>query len=141
MAIDMWGTHEPGQAPLLYAPLPRLLKEMHRRLEPQHPPLLHQRRDWQGPWDRGIRPSFLPEMEGIGRGEWQGDPVSPDLADRRIEITGATHAKMLYPGTWFPRRGEVARNHLMEDSATVEFAHCKHPWCGVFMTHSEGLPA
>jgi len=38
---------------------------------------------------------FLPDTAEIREGDWQVAPLAPGLADRRVEITGPTEAKML----------------------------------------------
>jgi malate synthase len=43
----------------------------------------------------GELPDFLPETAGVRNGDWQVTPVPSDLADRRVEITGPTDAKMI----------------------------------------------
>jgi len=49
-------------------------------------------------WQRlraGERPDFLAETRGVREGPWQVAEAPPALADRRVEITGPTEAKML----------------------------------------------
>jgi len=49
-------------------------------------------------WDRlrsGEQPDFLPSTREVREGSWQVAPAPADLADRRVEITGPTDAKML----------------------------------------------
>jgi malate synthase len=49
-------------------------------------------------WQRlraGEPPGFLPETQAVREGDWEVAPPAPDLADRRVEITGPTEAKML----------------------------------------------
>lgn len=43
----------------------------------------------------GEMPDFLPETEDIRSGEWSVSPTHPDLADRRVEITGPVDRKMM----------------------------------------------
>jgi malate synthase len=45
--------------------------------------------------DDGEMPDFLRETEYVRDGEWQIAPVHPDLADRRVEITGPVDRKMM----------------------------------------------
>ncbi len=49
-------------------------------------------------WERlrtGEQPDFLESTREIRDGDWQVPPAPADLADRRVEITGPTDAKML----------------------------------------------
>lgn len=57
--------------------------------------LLRARAERQQRLDAGERPAFLPETEAIRRAEWQVAPIPPDLADRRVEITGPVERKMI----------------------------------------------
>ncbi len=41
------------------------------------------------------RPGFPTQSAGIRAGEWQVPPAPADLANRRVEITGPTDAKMM----------------------------------------------
>jgi malate synthase len=43
----------------------------------------------------GGLPDFLADTAGVRQGDWQVAPVPSDLADRRVEITGPTDAKMI----------------------------------------------
>ena len=43
----------------------------------------------------GERPHFLPETAQVRAGDWRVGPVPPDLADRRVEITGPVDRKMV----------------------------------------------
>ncbi|HUG32481.1 MAG TPA: malate synthase A [Acidimicrobiia bacterium] len=45
--------------------------------------------------DAGEMPDFDPETEYVRSGEWQIAPVHPDLANRRVEITGPVDRKMM----------------------------------------------
>ncbi|MDQ3944200.1 MAG: malate synthase A, partial [Actinomycetota bacterium] len=49
-------------------------------------------------WERlraGEQPDFLPSTRDVREGDWQVASAPADLADRRVEITGPTEAKML----------------------------------------------
>ncbi|MGH8974627.1 MAG: malate synthase A [Acidimicrobiia bacterium] len=49
-------------------------------------------------WERlraGEQPGFLDATHEVRDGDWQVAPAPADLADRRVEITGPTEAKML----------------------------------------------
>ncbi|SMO99893.1 malate synthase A [Paracoccus laeviglucosivorans] len=45
--------------------------------------------------DAGEMPDYLPQTREIRQGIWQAAPVPPQLADRRVEITGPVDRKMM----------------------------------------------
>jgi malate synthase len=57
--------------------------------------LLSDRQTRQVRLDGGERPDFLPDTREVRESDWAIDPVPPDLADRRVEITGPVDAKMM----------------------------------------------
>ncbi|HEU4319021.1 MAG TPA: malate synthase A [Acidimicrobiia bacterium] len=57
--------------------------------------LLARRQERQKLLDRGERPDFLEATAYVREGEWTVPPVHPDLADRRVEITGPVDRKMM----------------------------------------------
>ena len=61
-----------------------------RRLE-----LLARRDARQAELDAGHLPDFLPETAHIRAGDWRVAPVTGDLANRRVEITGPVDRKMV----------------------------------------------
>src|SRR6266511_1438912 len=68
---------------------------LQRELGPTRLELLERRRRRQEAFDAGELPGFLPSTEGVRSGDWRVAPLPPDLADRRVEITGPTDRKML----------------------------------------------
>ena len=56
---------------------------------------LERRQARQASLDRGELLDFLPETRGIREGDWTCAPISADLRDRRVEITGPTDRKMV----------------------------------------------
>ena len=66
-----------------------------RTFRDQRIDLLRARRERQDRLDVGARPHFLPETAEIRSGTWTVAPVSKDLLDRRVEITGPTSRKMM----------------------------------------------
>ncbi|MBP2017562.1 malate synthase [Symbiobacterium terraclitae] len=71
------------------------LVELHRRFSARRDELLELRRERQERLDRGELPDFLPETRAIREAEWTVAPYPPDLADRRVEITGPVDRKMI----------------------------------------------
>jgi malate synthase len=57
--------------------------------------ILEARQDRQRRLDAGELPDFLEETAYVRSGEWTVSPVHPDLADRRVEITGPVDRKMM----------------------------------------------
>ncbi len=73
---------------LLGAPVQEFLLALERRFGERRRELLARRGSRKG-FD------FLPETASIRAGEWRISPVPEVLADRRVEITGPTDAKMV----------------------------------------------
>ncbi len=57
--------------------------------------LLARRLEVQNDLDAGWRPDFLAETADVRAGNWRCAPLPPDLADRRVEITGPVDRKMI----------------------------------------------
>src|SRR5919106_5761386 len=57
--------------------------------------ILEARQERQGRLDEGELPDFLEETEYVRSGNWTIAPGHPDLADRRVEITGPVDRKMM----------------------------------------------
>jgi malate synthase len=57
--------------------------------------ILENRQVRQSRLDAGEFPDFLEETEYVRSGDWSIAPVHPDLADRRVEITGPVDRKMM----------------------------------------------
>ena len=91
MAIEIVG---PGH-PLLTGEALAFLEALETRFGPARQEILRARSERQHRLDTGSMPDFLPETAGVREGTWRVDPVPPDLADRRVEITGPVDAKMM----------------------------------------------
>jgi len=85
------------------------LAELHGRFGARRDALLAARRERPAP------SGFLPETEEIRRGDWQVAPPRPDYADRRVEITGPTDAKLVVNALNSGARGFMAD---FEDATT-----------------------
>ncbi|MGD2100635.1 MAG: malate synthase A [Acidimicrobiia bacterium] len=57
--------------------------------------LLEKRNERQDRLEAGERPDFLASTTYVREGDWKVPPVHPDLADRRVEITGPVDRKMM----------------------------------------------
>jgi len=69
--------------------------ELQRRIGPGREQILAARAQRWARLRAGERPDFLPETAGVRDGDWQVAPAPRALANRRVEITGPTEAKML----------------------------------------------
>jgi malate synthase len=68
---------------------------LHREFDSTRRELLARRAERQHELDAGTLPDFLTETDAIRNAEWQVAPPPPDLADRRVEITGPVERKMM----------------------------------------------
>jgi malate synthase len=68
---------------------------LQRRFGPGREQILAARGERWARLRAGERPDFLPGTAGVRDGDWQVAPAPPALANRRVEITGPTEAKML----------------------------------------------
>jgi malate synthase len=66
-----------------------------REFEDERRELLERRRVRAERLRGGELPDFLPHTRTVRDGGWRVDPAPPDLADRRVEITGPTDRKMV----------------------------------------------
>ena len=71
------------------------LARLARRFEDRRRELLARRIDVQRAIHAGQSPDFLPETAAVRDGEWTVASIPPDLADRRVEITGPVERKMI----------------------------------------------
>ncbi|MEO8025557.1 MAG: malate synthase A [Bryobacteraceae bacterium] len=89
------GPNVAGQEEILTPEALRFLAELARRFEPRRKELLARREQRQAELDAGKLPDFLPETADIRRSDWKVAPIPPELADRRVEITGPVDRKMI----------------------------------------------
>ncbi|MDP3910423.1 MAG: malate synthase A [Gemmatimonadales bacterium] len=82
-------------AEILTAPALEFVAMLARRFEPRRRELLALRAVRQREFDAGRLPDFLPETAEIREGNWRVATPPPDLADRRVEITGPVDRKMV----------------------------------------------
>jgi malate synthase len=68
---------------------------LQRELGPEREELLARRHERAERLRAGELPDFLPETAAVRAGDWRVPPAPPDLADRRVEITGPVDAKMV----------------------------------------------
>lgn len=68
---------------------------LQREFGPRRKELLRTRLARQAGWDAGDLPDFLQETQQIRQDAWTVAPLPETLADRRVEITGPPHRKMV----------------------------------------------
>jgi len=68
---------------------------LHREFSPRRRELLERRVHRQQDFDAGDLPDFLAETQHVRSGDWTVAPLSADLQDRRVEITGPPDRKMV----------------------------------------------
>jgi malate synthase len=71
------------------------LRQLDLRFESRRVNLLEARRRRQKEFDSGVLPDFLAETRAIREAAWKVAPISEELLDRRIEITGPPERKMI----------------------------------------------
>ena len=69
--------------------------ELQRTIGPGRESILAARQERWARLRAGERPDFLAETADVRNGDWQVAPAPTALANRRVEITGPTEAKML----------------------------------------------
>jgi malate synthase len=71
------------------------LAGLHREFDRTRRDLLEQRQRRQARLNAGEQLDFLADTRHVREGDWSVSPARPDLADRRVEITGPTDRKMV----------------------------------------------
>ena len=84
-----------GAADILTDEALGFLAELHQRFDARRRELLAARIERQKQFDAGDLPDFPEETHHIRESDWTVGPIPSDLADRRVEITGPTNAKMV----------------------------------------------
>src|SRR5438477_228504 len=69
--------------------------KLERRFRGRREECLRRRQEEQTSLDRGAPLGFLSETRHVREGDWSCAPIPPDIADRRVEITGPTDRKMV----------------------------------------------
>jgi malate synthase len=71
------------------------IADLHRQFDARRRELLVRRTERQARLDEGEVPDFRADTATLRASEWRVAPAPADLADRRVEITGPTNAKMV----------------------------------------------
>jgi malate synthase len=93
--IDVRAPVEAGWGEVLTPAALAFVGRLHRSFEARRRELLDRRRERQRELDAGVLPTFRPDTRHVREGEWRVPPAPPDLADRRVEITGPVDRKMM----------------------------------------------
>ena len=93
--IEIKGEMKPGYEHVLTDEALDFIAHLHRKFNPTRLKLLADRELRQRKIDQGELPDFLPETASVREGDWQVNPIPPDLQDRRTEITGPVDRKMV----------------------------------------------
>ena len=84
-----------AQSEILTEEAMRFLAKLARNFEDSRQELLRKRRARQQEIDAGRMPDFLPETAPIRAADWAVAPITQDLVDRRVDITGPVDRKMI----------------------------------------------
>jgi malate synthase len=93
--VDIRGPAVEGSDRVLTDDAIAFIAELQRTFDDRRRDLLDRRRTRQDRLIEGELPGFLPETEDVRTAEWTVAEMPPDLADRRVEITGPTDRKMV----------------------------------------------
>ncbi len=98
----------PGTGHVLSEAALGLVARLHRELDDTRRELLARRGERQAELDAGGTLDFLPATRSLREGDWTVAPPPPAYADRRVEITGPTTAKMVINALNSGARGFMA---------------------------------
>jgi malate synthase len=93
--VEVSPARHPRRDEVLSSEALAFLAALHRRFDAARHNLLQARVERQQRFDAGERPDFAPATAAIRAADWRVAPAPADLADRRVEITGPTNAKMV----------------------------------------------
>jgi malate synthase len=94
--VQIVGSRVPGADEILRTDALAFVANLQRRFGPVRAALLERRADRQAEIDAGATLGLLPETAAIRADPtWQVAAPAPDLADRRVEITGPAEPKMM----------------------------------------------
>ena len=93
--VEVLGATEPRFDEILTDEALVFIVGLQREFGRRRAELLEARAERQARLDEGERPDFLEATRSFREGDWRVAPASPDLQDRRVEITGPTDRKMV----------------------------------------------
>jgi malate synthase len=123
MSVQITREH-PLQQKLLGAEALAFLEKLHREFDSRRLDLLSARDERQRELDRGGSLGFPQETESVRRSEWRVAETPPDLADRRVEITGPCDRKMMI--------------NALNSGASVFVADCEDAQSPTWDNHLQG---
>jgi malate synthase len=94
-SLEIRGPDVPGQDRILTPDAIAFVEQLVRRFGPRREQLLERRGEVQRRLRAGELPDFLDETADVRSADWSVAPSSPDLTDRRVEITGPVERKMM----------------------------------------------
>src|SRR6185437_4593715 len=98
----------------------QLLASLHRRFNSRRLELLAARAQRQEELDAGAMPDFLAHTARIRAADWRIAPIPPDLAERRLAVTGPADRKTVINALNVPVRAFAAD---FEDSCSPTWAN------------------
>lgn len=93
--VEILGPVRPGYEEILSRPALQFLADLHREFNARRLQLLANRVEAQAAFDAGALPTFPAATAEVRAGDWRVAPIPPDIADRRVEITGPVDRKMI----------------------------------------------
>ena len=108
MSVEVRGPVEGRFAEVLTDEALAFVARLHARFEPRRRELLARRAERVARWSSGELPDFLAETRPVREDDWRVAAPPPDLADRRVEITGPTDRKMVINALNSGARGFMA---------------------------------
>ena len=106
--LELGAPAPPGTEHVLDERALELVARLHRQLDDTRRELLARRAEVQAELDAGGSLDFLGATQGVRDGDWTVAPPPPAYADRRVEITGPTSAKMVINALNSGARGFMA---------------------------------
>lgn len=93
--IEIVGNIKKGYEEILTPEALNFVEKLEKQFGQRRLELLASRQKRQEEINNGKLPGFLPETKHIREGDWTIAPLTEDLQDRRVEITGPTDRKMI----------------------------------------------
>jgi len=94
MSVEVTGPQVPGYDEVLTPEALSFLESLQRHHGPRRAELLDARQSRQQDISAGGTLDFRPDTKDVRQSDWRVAEPAPGLADRRVEITGPTDAKM-----------------------------------------------
>ena len=95
LGVEIVGEITSASKEILTTDALEFVAKLERRFRGRREECLRRRQEQQISLDRGAPLGFLSETRHVREGDWSCAPIPPDIADRRVEITGPTDRKMV----------------------------------------------